>query len=407
MIRIISIYIILLPIIFSCSDDKTAINFRGDGRNNNYEDRSLYSSDYFVIDILSDSLHNNYRNGLKWPLLMMENGGIIWCGHDNKVKMLAGSRFRWEFDLKDQRIVSPFAISPLGDIIFITSDNSVSSLGKNGQINWQESLLDSLSRVNDKKYYNAILTLKKYFVVTSSDGKIKFFDYSGNFLSELNLAISTIGNPSKINDSTFIISTSHFQKNKSDLVYIFQNKKIKKIFEIKNSRLILGAISSDNKIFTSTLKSENNKNSAFVTSFDTSGNIIWEKNIEHPAMKISSDDEGNIFCLMRENRFDKTHNWIIKIDKNGDFKWKLFFDNNIRSDLLIGENNIVLFATKDKTQGLFYINKQNGKLYSTLSFGQAADLNPFCVISEGGNVYFGTKNENKILKIEKDMLDWR
>jgi outer membrane protein assembly factor BamB len=406
-ISIISIFITLLAILSSCSDDYTPINFRGDGRNNNYEDRSLYSSDYFVFDILKDSLSDKNIEGLKWPLLMSKNGGMIWCGRDNKIKLLSGSAFRWEYDLKNQKIIAPFSISPEGDIIFITSDNSVHSLDKNGQIKWQESLLDSLSRFNEKKYYNAILTLKKYFVVTSSDGNIIFFDYSGNILSELNLPVSTIGNPLKVNDSTLIISTSHFHNSKSDSVYILQNKKIKNRLGIKNSRIIIGAISSDEKIFVSSLKSENNENKAFVTSFDIKGNIIWEKNIEHPAMKLSSDDEENIYCLLRENKFDESNNWVIKIDKNGKFRWKLFFDNNIRSDLLIGENNIALFATKENSQGLFYINKQNGKLYSTLSFGQAPDLNPFCAISKGGMIYFGANNEDKIIKIEKDMLDWR
>ncbi len=388
----------------SCAEEILTINYGGSGGNNNYGDRSsLYSIDYFVIGIV-DSNSTENKQGLRWPPLMKKNGGILWSGNDNKIKLLAGTRFRWEYDLLSARLVGPFAVSPTGDIIFLTSDNSVNSIDNSGLLNWKVSLSDS----SEKIFYSSVLTTPDYIVVSNNLKQVLFIDYSGKITHTHTLPITPTGNPVLLGDSTIVVSASHFDNNKTDSLYLINNENILARIETKGARIIHPAISSASRIFVSLARrTENGKKQAFIICLDNKGKFIWESNIKYPAMGLSSDGVGNLYCIVREIGFTESKNWIIKINDKGEIVWETFFNNVIGPNLLIGKNNIAFFTSKEKSQGLVYIDKEDGKLYSTLSFGMAPELYPYPAVSRGGNVYFGAKTENKIIKIEKDMLDWR
>ena len=394
--------LIVLSIIVSCSrkDEIQGYNSQGGaGRANCFEDMgNFYMTGFFV-----DKIDIGDKSGCMIPPLALDRDRIVVTTVNGTLAMIAGKKVEWTVKLDSGSIVTAgMAGDKNQNVYLVTSDGILCSYSIEGKLRWKFHH-DSLK--SKGKIFSDLLAVNDGVLIAASPGVLIKVGMDSKMHWEYFFGLQTLKTFCTDKSGNISIVATHNLFGKADtLIHVNPKGKIlwKKGFEL--SRILRGAISSGKLIvFPASYDLYQDKLYKMI-ALDTTGKIVWEKELAVTPRYISAGNDGKIYLVAYNSGMGESISGVYSYDSTGKMLWKQYLDNRIMSPALISRDNIGLFGVKRNTMGVFFLDKQ-GNLSKTVSLSQAPVFNQTPFVMPSPMIAFAGSDEFFILRIDDNAID--
>lgn len=398
-------YLILIFIILmSCSEDKSAFDSSNGGhtRSNDYESISDVFSNYFISSELRFENEVD-SSGFIIPPFMLNENDVIYFSKANKAHIIIGDRVMSSIDFGNNYAVANPTFDNNENIYIPLNNGSIASYNvkdrKNPILNWKSPQIDTaLCLMSDLMVYE----IKIYS--SSSIGGINIYDTTSKLISNIKKDNDLIKQFS-INDNGYLFfATTKNDFDFEDTLYCYKDGK--EVFaKSLLGRLYMAPVSKKGKTYITALFRLQGELLSRLYCIDESGNEVYRIESNITIKHISVDSKENIYVISSNAGLGMAVSYINKYDSKGKKLWTLTVDLNIPSPLVIAEDVLAFSGSRDVASGVFYVDKDNGKLLSTMSLESAPLYNLIPTFKPSGGLIFGASNKSTIINVERSKLD--
>jgi len=395
---------LLLLILISCSEEKSAFNSSNGGhtRSNDFEHISDVFSNYYIDSELKFDNEQD-SSGFIIPPFMLNENNLVYFSKDNKAHIVIADRVMSSINLGENYAIANPAIDANDNIYIPLNNGSIASYNisdrRNPKFNWKSPQLDtSLCLMSDLILYD-----NKIYSSSTNYG-INVFDSSSNIITNINKDNDLIRQFS-INDNGYLFfATSKNDFDFEDTLYCYKDDK--EIFaKSLLGRLYMAPISKKDKTYIPALFRLQGELLTRLYCIDEKGNEVYRIESNITIKHISVDSKENIYTISSNAGLGIAVSYLDKYDKSGKKLWSLTVDLNIPSPLIIADDVLAFSGERDGGTGVFYVDKDNGKLLSTMSIDATPNYNIIPTFKPSGGLIFGASNHATIINVERSKLD--
>lgn len=392
-------------LIFSCSEDKASYNSTqgGHNRSNNYEDFSDVFSNYIKYKPLKfDSDEKVDSSGFLYPPFMLNSNDYIYISKENKIHIVIDDRVMSSFNLENNYIASNPCKDEKENVYFQAHNGAIYSYNlsdrRKAKFNWKTNPENLESNL-----YSDLVYFKDKIYSTSTKGGLKVFNTKGEL--DYSIEIPNLIRNFSISDNEVIyISTTQDDFEIQDTLYAIKDNEIK-FKSALGGRLYTAPVCVKNEIIVPTLYEFNGDNYVRIHRLNEEGKEISKIENNIVCKYISSDNKGEIYTISSNAGLGNQVSYLNKYDKEGKRLWTLNVDLDINSPMLICSDVAVFCGERDGATGLFYIDKNNGKLLSSIALSSVPLHSLVPIFKSSGGVVLGTSNKAGLIVIERSSLD--
>lgn len=397
------LFAIFSLILCSCSNDKPSYNSVNGGytRSNNYESFDKVFSNYinfkeFKFDNIIDS------SGFLFPPFMLNSYEFLYISKANIVHIVSEDRVMSSINLRDDIIVSNPCKDNNDNIYFQVQNGTIFSYNikdrRSPKLNWKTEK----DTTNSGLYSDLVIFNNKIYSSSTSNG-LKVYNNKGQLENYISFNNGLRDFSISENGIIYFASTQD-DFNIEDTLFAIKDG------SIKYSKSLLGRLYSapicvNNDIIIPILFQINGENFVRIVRLDSTGKEVSRIETNKICKFISADSKGNIYTVSDNPGIGADVSYLNKYSKEGKKLWELVVDLSINSPLLVCEDALVFCGERDSATGLFYIDKNNGKLLSSISLSSIPAHNLVPVFKSSGGIIFGASKKAGIIVIERSMID--
>lgn len=399
-------YLITIAIVLtfiSCSEDKPSFNSvnGGESRANNYEGiKPVFSNNIKFKELKFDGKIDS--SGFMFPPFMLSAYDYLYISNDNKVHLTTEDRVLSSLDLGKDFIVSNPCKDKQGNVYFQTQSGSIYSYNitdrKAPVLNWVNSV-----KSNDTCIYSDLVYHNGNIYSASSNYGLKVYNDEGKKL--YSIEINNLLKDFAISDEgTIYLSTSQDDYTISDTLFAIENGKVKFKKSVEG-RLYTAPICFKNEIIVPVLFQIKGDNFIRILRLDNNGNLISKVETNIITKYISADSKGDIYTVSSNAGLGQQVSYLNKYDKQGKKLWSLVVDIDVNSPLLVCDDALAFCGERNRATGLFYVDKNNGKLLSSMSLSNVPEHSLVPVYKNSGGILLGATNTNGLIIAELSDFD--
>lgn len=400
------ILVIICLFIFaiSCSDNKQAFTsiYGGHTRSNDFEDiGEVFSNYYNIINLrFEDEVDSS---GFLYPPFLLNENDFVYFSKSNKIHLVIGDKVMSSYNLEDKYLVANPCLDDNENIYLPLNTGEILSLNvKNRrkiEKNWTTNKLDSgLNIISDLIYY------KGNIYSSEIENGLFIYDTSGNKVLNYKFNNNLVRNYSINDKGKLLISTTNDDFEIDDTLYCFNKDKL--LFtNVLGGRLYTNSVSKNDKFYIPSLFKIQGETLSKIYCITDNGDIVYsiETNITPKLMSV--DKNENLYVISSNMGIGLPVSYINKYDKSGKRLWSLTVDLNIPAPLNIAEDVLAFSGEREGASGVFYVDKNSGKLLSTMSIDASPAYNLIPTFSLKGGLYFGASEKNTLITVEQSKLD--
>ncbi len=404
----------LVTILSSCSDDVKLLpysQYAGPNCNNNYQRYGKFFKEYHKVSGAEvniekgDSVVINAKGAVIPPLSVSENE-IVVADKSGKIFLMTFISSLWNYQLPENVYpVGTMAADLDKNIYFVTSDDNLYSIDIKGELRWKKPLL-----THTKRYYSFtdLIAGKSGLLVGCSNGEIIKYGFDGSEVWRYQTELAPIEIIAETNSEQSIVGLTHNEFGVSDSLLLFDKKgKVLWQKEIKNTRLIQKPAYGNNLIYVGGLRerASGQGRDSYIMAFDTLGNMKWEAELPAMLRNIATDNEGNAYITAYNAGIGQAKTGIYCYDSTGNRTWHQYLNIAVPIAPMVANYEIALVGSTPETFGVFFIQKDEGNMYKTLSLSNAPIVNMQPTVSEHGNIIFAGADSLLLVRTEDTQLN--
>lgn len=395
--------IIFSLIFFSCADEGKTFNSANGGhtRSNNYEGINKVFSNYISYKEFKFSGEVD-SSGFLFPPFFINSNDYLYISKSNKIHVIIDDRVMSTFDLETNFIASNPCKDENDNVYFQAHNGTIYSYNlsdrRQAKLNWktenaksEPTLYSDLVYMNNKIYSSST---KFGLEVFNTDGKLDYKVEINNSIRHFAIA----------NDNSIYISTTHDDFQKEDTLIAIKDGKVKYKIGLEG-RLYSAPICIDNEVVVPILFEIKENKYIRIVRLDENGKLISKIENNIVCKYISADNQGNIYTISSNSGLGIQVSYLDKYDKTGKKLWAQNVDLDINSPMLICDDAAVFCGERDGATGLFYFDKNSGKLSSSIALASVPLHSLVPVYKSSGGIVLGAANNAGLIVIERSSLD--
>jgi hypothetical protein len=387
----------------SCSKEQKSYNSSNGGKNRSNDFSkfsSVFSNYYSIYDIRFENEIDS--SGFLFPPFILNENDRIYFSKNNNMHVLISDRVMSSYDFGNKYIVSQPTKDDNDNIYIAFSDGTISCFElKNRRrpiLKWTYGEGDTTLNIFSDLIYNNNLVyssiINKGISILDTNGKLITFIENNKLVRHFILTDSEQLVFCSTNDDFDIQDTLYFYSDEKEL---FRKTDLGRFYTApvsKNSRVYLPAIF---RIRTELLSK--------IYCLSESGNIEYEIETNITPKFISADSEDNIYVISNNSGLGLAVSYIDKYDKYGKKIWNLTVDLTIPSPIIIANDVLCFSGGRENSSGIFFVDKNSGKLLSSMSLENAPPYNLVPSFNPSGGLLFGASSSAKLIEAERTFLD--
>ncbi len=394
----------LLLLVQSCTcqrePDSASYNlFGGQGRRSSYE-----GIDFYTQIVTGINLNCQDSSGAINAPLSLEDDEIVIPTANGSMVFISESQAKWHFKLGGGEFVAAgMCADENKNISSISNEGTVYSVSKEGRLNWKVKPSDTNA---SRSRHSDLLCTKDGIYSASGDGTISKISFDGKLLWQRHSALAPTGMFAADDDGNLIISISQNQFGGTDsLIVLSPAGKLKWGLEFEDARLIKTPVIHNGVIYVPALKEIGQRRVSTIFSIDTSGRIIWEKNLSVVPRFISVATDGTLYIIGYNAGIGDALSGVFAFAADGGLKWKIFFDAAVPAPLMLGGNAIAFTGSTKDGPGLFFIDYGSGDLIHSIALNDKQIIYLLPAVTSGGMIVYAETGRLGLVQIDNTPMN--
>lgn len=392
---------ILCLIILSCSDNKIERNYGnnlgGIGRNSSFEFVDNFEYQLFTqIDI-------DATTGATSTPLLLKDEQYIFATDNGKIISVLKNKKNWEYQLDSGAIIGTGVTSDINNNIYSIDDKgTIYSLNNSGKLRFKSQFVVPQAI----EIFNTPLTVDNIIIFTSSNGNLKIIDSSGNVVYSNKYQLGILNYVSALNKDNILLTLSNNQFGKTDTLISINSQGVENWrYSVSGYRFVKGAITNGENVAIAGTKQGGENPLSKIFYLDKKGKQIWSKEISTIPRFLSMAKNGFTYLVSYSSGMGQMLSGVFAYNQTGDLDWKIYYDYSIPMPLYITKDELFFLASNRETYGLFYLQRNDGKLIKSLNIGETNPIVFIPEIGEDGTIIFAGKKNLRLIRIDETAIN--
>ncbi len=384
---------------YTSSKGELVNNFGGIGRSNSY----IEYDEFYKYSVFDESFKTKKEGGAIVAPLALSNQEFYYATTAGTVLLLAKETILWEKELgKDELVNSNMCADKEQNLYAITNNFNIYSYNYNGDLRWKLNICDSIGATTIP---TDLLCLSDGIIAGTSDGSLVKVSYNGKIIwkKEYNKSIQRILS-ADMKENLLLILTNNDYDVPDTLYSINPQGNINWKYSA-HTRLIKYPVATKDNIYLTGIRFIDEDLVSIVYALDNNGKLLWEKELSYIPRYLSADDDGFIYINGFQNGLGEQMTKLFKIDNKGKLLWHKSYDFTSPSPVLVGKMSLALFGYTDNTVGLYFLDKENGKLLSINSLSNYDPLMQMPTVRPDGAISYAYFQKVGFVRIDEPWIN--
>lgn len=397
---------LLLVLLVSCrcerSNEGSLVNqFGGQGRTNSYEGINSFYKQLAITDKPAGMQH---QGGTIAAPLLLSSSEFCFASSSGSILLTTKGSKLWEYKIGgNQAVASNMCADREQNIYAITSNGELISLNRKGELRWRYSFDTIPGKLT---IFSDLLAVDDGIVMASSNGKLAKLDFSGRLMWEMQFALSPTETFSADKDGNIAVILTNNEFSATDSLIVL-NKSGAVVWgkAFPETRLIKYPAISDGRIYIAGLFEKGGQRiSQIICLSKHDGRNVWVKELAFAPRFISVADNGDVIITGYNSGIGDAISGIFCLDSSSSLKWKIYFDYQVPTPILISKEDIAVVGRSPKAWGVFFLDR-NGTVQRTVSLSESPLIYPMPSVTPDGVIVFGGADGMEIIRIDDTPLN--